>query len=141
MPIGSAVCIFSSYPQHHCEPNAKLVSVNSDNPTELSLIALRDIAEGEEVTTSWVAADEPVVFRRKKLAETWRYVCKCDKCDRELAAELLSPKPPNSNNSNNENSKDSSEPLEATTTSSPTSSVVFVDPVSPEQGDSTSTEN
>jgi hypothetical protein len=49
------------------------------------LLALCDIAPGEEVTISYVDEDAPLEERREMLAE-YGFECECDKCTAEQLA-------------------------------------------------------
>lgn len=85
---------------HSCTPNAVLVDSRPTivaNPNALrgpehtpcrkALIALRDIAEGEEITISYISSYdllEPAALRQKRL---WGFKCICKRCSTEADAE------------------------------------------------------
>ena len=68
---------------HSCRPNAA-VSVGDAVTTVYSL---RAIAPGEEICVSYASALLwlPVHARRAQLAKHWGFLCKCQRCDEELA--------------------------------------------------------
>ena len=68
---------------HSCRPNAA-VSVGDAVTTVYSL---RAIAPGEEICVSYASALLwlPVHARRAQLAKHWGFLCKCPRCDEELA--------------------------------------------------------
>ena len=64
---------------HSCRPNAA-IRTSADN--ELRFIALRPIAEGEEICISYIRDDlllKPWNLRRKAL-RSWGFRCKCPRC-------------------------------------------------------------
>ena len=64
---------------HSCRPNAA-IRTSADN--ELRFIALRSIAEGEEICISYIGDDlllKPWNLRRKAL-RSWGFRCKCPRC-------------------------------------------------------------
>ena len=54
----------------------------------VTLTALRDIGEGEEVTISYVDVTEPYDERRKTLMTHYGFECKCARCVAENRKEL-----------------------------------------------------
>ncbi|TFK55459.1 MAS20-domain-containing protein [Heliocybe sulcata] len=84
--IGSGFYAVSAYINHSCDPSAR--PSFSDGTAELSLIANRDIKEGEEITMAYVDVSQhpdesPVDARRRRrieLARGWRFACTCTKC-------------------------------------------------------------
>ncbi|EPQ59005.1 MAS20-domain-containing protein [Gloeophyllum trabeum ATCC 11539] len=91
--IGCGLYAVSSYINHSCDPNAR-PSFGSGT-AELTLIANRDIKEGEEITIAYVDVSQhpgetPVEARRRRrieLARGWRFACTCPKCMSEGAME------------------------------------------------------
>eukprot|EP00928_Gymnodinium_smaydae_P052942 TRINITY_DN37059_c0_g1_i1.p1 TRINITY_DN37059_c0_g1~~TRINITY_DN37059_c0_g1_i1.p1 ORF type:complete len:314 (-),score=24.31 TRINITY_DN37059_c0_g1_i1:62-1003(-) len=78
-PDGS-VAIFQkmSTCQHSCEPNAKFTShwVKGSG----TLVALKALEAGEEVTISYVDTLWPTFFRKRQLRNTYFFDCKCHAC-------------------------------------------------------------
>ena len=68
---------------HSCRPNAA-VSVGD---TVTTLYSLRAICPGEEIVVSYASSLLwlPVHARRAQLAKHWGFLCKCPRCDEELA--------------------------------------------------------
>lgn len=78
---GSALFELQSCANHSCNPNAEIVFKNNNN--EVSLKALGDIHQGEEITISYL--DECSLTRsrhsrQKILKENYLFLCDCDKC-------------------------------------------------------------
>eukprot|EP00536_Pseudo-nitzschia_multiseries_P006932 jgi/Psemu1/194179/e_gw1.154.88.1 len=75
---------------HSCEPNVVLVyktrGWGRDHPLVAYVVALRDIAEGDELTISYVDSDDPYEERQAALAN-YGFVCACRKCQREKTGE------------------------------------------------------
>lgn len=65
---------------HSCAPSA-LLQVNG---AEATVIALKDIHPGDEITVCYVDPDLNVEQRRKELKERWFFECDCKRCELEL---------------------------------------------------------
>ncbi len=71
----------ASAANHSCRPNAIVLF---DEAGGLSLLAVRPIAEGEEVLISYVDSSLPSALRRFELFDTWRVAdCRCAQCTGE----------------------------------------------------------
>lgn len=68
----------ASYISHSCEPNAKFEFLNGDHT--LSVVALKDLQEGDELFVSYVSPDLSKKQRKKLIMDTYGFVCKCPKC-------------------------------------------------------------
>lgn len=78
---GVALYTLQSAANHSCSPNAE-VSFTHNN-TKLSLVALKDIKEDDEIFISYL--DECTLHRSKKsrqnqLMENYLFICNCEKC-------------------------------------------------------------
>lgn len=79
----------SSYLSHSCVPSAK-ISFPKNN-ANLHLIALEDIAKGQEITVAYVdvaqvKGEEPSQSRQRRRAELargWKLGCACPRCVEE----------------------------------------------------------
>lgn len=71
---------------HSCAPNA-VVEMGSNGTMVLK--TARDVVEGEEICISYVhVPDFPdVETRRRHLLETYRFLCKCPKCEADAKAQ------------------------------------------------------
>ena len=71
---------------HDCEPNVILVYKTKgwgrDHPLVAYIVALKDIAPGEELTISYITSEDSYEKRQANLAN-YGFVCKCSKCERE----------------------------------------------------------
>ncbi|KAK9881916.1 hypothetical protein WA026_018110 [Henosepilachna vigintioctopunctata] len=78
---GVALFKLQSAANHSCSPNAE--ATYPHNNFKLSLIALRDISEGEEVFISYLdecSLERSRHSRRKELMENYLFSCNCEKC-------------------------------------------------------------
>jgi hypothetical protein len=84
-----------AFANHDCDPNAEadeeVVEAEAADaaPSRFaySLMARRAIAEGEEVTISYVPRAWPLARRRGALSSTFDFDCDCARCAREAAEE------------------------------------------------------
>ncbi|KAF7798912.1 hypothetical protein EIP86_010140 [Pleurotus ostreatoroseus] len=90
--IGSGLYVVSSYLSHSCDPNTK--PTFSSGTSQLHLVALRPIKQGEELNVSYVdvtqregeTVEEARRRRRYDLARGWRFKCECPRCLAEIEA-------------------------------------------------------
>ncbi|KAK7202317.1 SET domain containing protein [Novymonas esmeraldas] len=71
-------CLFN----HSCDPNV-IVQYSSANDETLSVVALRDVAVGEELTISYIDTSLPVAVRQQQLQEHYLFECGCSRCVQE----------------------------------------------------------
>ncbi|RZB41600.1 EMP24 GP25L and/or SET domain containing protein [Asbolus verrucosus] len=81
---GVALFTLQSACNHSCIPNAEPTYLHNNN--KLSLVAVRDIQEGEEICISYL--DECNLqrsrhSRRKELMENYLFACNCIKCEEQ----------------------------------------------------------
>ncbi|KAG0325244.1 hypothetical protein BGZ99_000899 [Dissophora globulifera] len=70
----------SSYLMHSCEPNVKITF--SDKSHTLSLEAIREIKEGEELVVGYIKSDKvSTEDRRLQLFMNYRFRCMCPLCE------------------------------------------------------------
>jgi hypothetical protein len=89
---------------HSCLPNCQVESSNASDADadaaaagggagcgglRVMLVALRDIAPGEELTVSYVPVTQPLEARRSELAARHGFRCECARCAIEEHAILL----------------------------------------------------
>eukprot|EP00967_Tisochrysis_lutea_P065290 scaffold84858_cov29-Tisochrysis_lutea.AAC.2 len=67
---------------HSCEPNAERIAGPLDRSL-VRIVALADIAEGEEVLVSYVDNEAPLHVRRKHLQQQYKFTCGCPRCVKE----------------------------------------------------------
>ncbi|KAK4883114.1 hypothetical protein RN001_006433 [Aquatica leii] len=82
---GVALFSLQSSANHSCVPNSEPTYLH--NNSRLSLVALKDIAAGEEITISYL--DECNLFRsrhsrHKILMENYLFICQCPKCESQV---------------------------------------------------------
>lgn len=81
---GTAFFPLQSCMNHSCHPNAKAFKRDEDRDGQATIIALRPITRGEEVTISYIDEDLPFKERQALLAD-YGFECRCSKClDEEL---------------------------------------------------------
>ncbi|PSS05800.1 Histone-lysine N-methyltransferase [Actinidia chinensis var. chinensis] len=76
---GTAFFPLQSCMNHSCHPNAKAFKRDEDRDGQATIIALRPISKGEEVTISYIDEDLPYEERQAALAD-YGFTCKCPKC-------------------------------------------------------------
>ncbi|KAF8391480.1 hypothetical protein HHK36_023785 [Tetracentron sinense] len=76
---GTAFFPLQSCMNHSCCPNAKAFKREEDRDGQATIIALRPISKGEEVTISYIDEELPFEERQALLAD-YGFRCKCSKC-------------------------------------------------------------
>lgn len=76
---GTGLYALGSAVNHSCEPNAALLKRPGVRDSTTAVLALRDIAPGEEVTISYIDESAPLEERRADLAD-YQFVCRCARC-------------------------------------------------------------
>ncbi|KAK7261070.1 hypothetical protein RIF29_27373 [Crotalaria pallida] len=79
---GTAFFPLQSCMNHSCCPNAKAFKRDEDRDGQATIIALRSIGKGEEITISYVDEDLPFDERQASLAD-YGFRCRCPKCIEE----------------------------------------------------------
>ncbi|KAJ1418125.1 Zinc finger, MYND-type [Sesbania bispinosa] len=79
---GTAFFPLQSCMNHSCCPNAKAFKRDEDRDGQATIIALRSICKGEEITISYVDEDLPFEERQASLAD-YGFRCRCPKCIEE----------------------------------------------------------
>ncbi|CAO2824445.1 unnamed protein product [Amaranthus hypochondriacus] len=79
---GTAFYPIQSCMNHSCCPNAKAFKREEDKDGQATIVALRPIQVGDEVTISYIDEDLPYEERQKLLAD-YGFRCKCAKCIEE----------------------------------------------------------
>ncbi|KAF7823119.1 Histone-lysine N-methyltransferase ATXR2 [Senna tora] len=79
---GTAFFPLQSCMNHSCCPNAKAFKREEDRDGQATIIALRSICKGEEITISYVDEDLPFEERQASLAD-YGFRCRCPKCVEE----------------------------------------------------------
>eukprot|EP00743_Colponemidia_sp_Colp-15_P007686 GILK01008320.1.p1 GENE.GILK01008320.1~~GILK01008320.1.p1 ORF type:complete len:726 (+),score=73.14 GILK01008320.1:176-2353(+) len=70
---------------HSCNPNAAMKYIAAQN--KVVMVAVRDIAPGEDITVKYLPDLEYVMGvsrRRELLYRSWLFWCDCDRCDADL---------------------------------------------------------
>lgn len=82
---GMALSVLTGWHNHDCLPNAQQTV---DDDGKVAVRALRDIAQDEEVTISYIDAMQDYDVRRKTLKEHYGFECTCGRCALEEKAFL-----------------------------------------------------
>ncbi|GAA5972982.1 hypothetical protein JCM11641_000350 [Rhodosporidiobolus odoratus] len=87
--IGVSISPLTALFNHSCAPNA--VVVFPDFPSRkstkhMAVVALRDIATGEEVVTSYIDIGLPKELRQKELKQRYYFDCDCSACKGDRTA-------------------------------------------------------
>lgn len=80
--------LFGSFFNHSCAPNAYLDNASNNTPDKAMLI--RDVKQGDEVTFAYPCAKillRPASMRQEVLGVSWGFVCACERCTTDRAAE------------------------------------------------------
>ena len=83
--VGCALSVLMGWHNHDCLPAA---AATVEENGRVTLTALRDISEGEEVTISYVDPSKPYDERRQTLAAHYGFECRCERCTSEQRREL-----------------------------------------------------
>ena len=83
-PIGAALNPTAALLNHSCTPNTVVVfsSATEHARCPMEVVALRDLAEGEPIYTSYVDLAAPLPVRQQTLQERYYFTCKCRLCTR-----------------------------------------------------------
>ncbi|KAF7142024.1 hypothetical protein RHSIM_Rhsim06G0158100 [Rhododendron simsii] len=76
---GTAFFPLQSCMNHSCHPNARAFKREEDRDGQATIVALRSISKGEEVTISYIDEDLPFEERQAMLAD-YGFRCQCQKC-------------------------------------------------------------
>merc|ERR1719350_1232591 len=71
---------------HSCHPN---VEVDYEGSCQAIVRAVRPIAEGDEVTQSYINEMEPLGTRQRALRDRYGFVCACLRCRAQAAEAVL----------------------------------------------------
>jgi len=75
---GTGLFLIANSTNHACDPN--LVATSATNNYMVTMIALKDIKENEELTISYIDKEMDYSDRQAKLKEMYMFDCKCDRC-------------------------------------------------------------
>jgi tetratricopeptide (TPR) repeat protein len=75
---GTGLFLIANSTNHSCDPN--LVATSATNNYMVTMIALKDIKAGEELTISYIDKDMDYRDRQAKLKEMYLFDCACDRC-------------------------------------------------------------
>ncbi|XP_050208401.1 histone-lysine N-methyltransferase ATXR2 [Mercurialis annua] len=79
---GTAFYPLQSCMNHSCHPNAKAFKREEDRDGQATIIALRPISKGDEVTISYIEEEVPLEERQALLAD-YGFKCRCARCLQE----------------------------------------------------------
>ncbi|KAH7907614.1 hypothetical protein BJ138DRAFT_1159733 [Hygrophoropsis aurantiaca] len=91
-PLGVSVSPLIALINHSCDPNAVIVFPRSPkNPSAeeplMQVVAIRDIAENEEVLTAYIDTTLPRFLRQESLRETYDFDCQCPICTHHVGVD------------------------------------------------------
>lgn len=81
---GTGLYIVGSTFNHSCDPNVVLLKPQGDFSDRTAVLALRDIAAGEELCISYIDEDASLEDRNEMLRD-YGFTCSCTKCQAESA--------------------------------------------------------
>ncbi|WWD19917.1 hypothetical protein CI109_104389 [Kwoniella shandongensis] len=88
-PIGVSTSPLVALANHFCYPNAVVLFPQG---REMEVIAIQDIAPGEEILTSYIDVSTPFDDRQKELLERYRFKCQCSLCERSKDKKWVDPR-------------------------------------------------
>lgn len=65
---------------HSCSATLDVEAGNGAGPVEAVAVAVRDVAEGEELLMSYIDDDQPRNARRRELLDRYSFQCRCARC-------------------------------------------------------------
>ncbi|KIJ16376.1 hypothetical protein PAXINDRAFT_113456 [Paxillus involutus ATCC 200175] len=77
--MGWGIWVSASYFNHSCTPSVQKVRQGR----VLHLETTREIQAGEELCISYINTDLPVDERRRELEESWFFICRCYRCEKD----------------------------------------------------------
>lgn len=83
--VGCALSVLMGWHNHDCLPNTGVTLAENGKVT---VTALRDVKEGEELTISYVDPTQPFEARRQTLSSHYGFECRCARCVTEQRKEL-----------------------------------------------------
>lgn len=111
--IGLAASPGIAMANHSCEPNAahsfQLDGADVEGPGPMRLVAIRDIQEGEQITTAYVDVADGYERRRERLRRDYFFECGCMLCLRDGEREKSWTVPQAGASSSSKNSSGSSD--------------------------------
>jgi hypothetical protein len=77
---GSGFYVLHSCFNHSCDPNCRVLVPRDDSENGKAIVqTVRDIAEGEELTVSYIEETEPYLVRQEHLRD-YGFECRCSRC-------------------------------------------------------------
>ncbi|WVF67350.1 hypothetical protein IAT40_002105 [Kwoniella sp. CBS 6097] len=89
-PLGVSTSPIVALANHSCDPNAVVVFPKGGRTMEV--VAIRDIAAGEEILTSYIDVTTPYISRRTELSDRYLFKCDCALCHRSVNADWVDPR-------------------------------------------------
>lgn len=86
---GNAFYSLQACINHSCAPNAQAWKRVGDDDGDAVILALRDIAAGEEVTIAYIDAEGVDERERGAALADYGFVCGCDRCEADRLADEL----------------------------------------------------
>jgi hypothetical protein len=74
--LGCVLCPVVAMVNHSCLPNCQVLVVEG----WCRLVALRELAAGEELSYSYVSMQGSARDRRRAIENTWQFTCRCERC-------------------------------------------------------------
>ncbi|KAJ6484472.1 hypothetical protein C8R47DRAFT_1280715 [Mycena vitilis] len=90
-PLGACVSPPVALLNHSCDPNAVVVFPHLREPL-MHVVALREIAPGEEILTAYIDTTLPRAQRQTALRATYHFVCACSLCAASPGVDVVDPR-------------------------------------------------
>jgi hypothetical protein len=78
--LGCVLAPLAAMVNHSCLPNCQVMVEYG----QCRLVALRDIAAGEELSYSYVSLQGGEEDRKRSIKDTWQFSCRCERCCGEV---------------------------------------------------------
>ncbi|KAL0228176.1 hypothetical protein RCL1_004319 [Eukaryota sp. TZLM3-RCL] len=75
-PLGVGLYPPASYVNHSCDPNSCFLFKG----TQITLISLKELNPGDEITVNYVELAEPLSRRRETIMKQYSFICRCQRC-------------------------------------------------------------
>ncbi|WVQ94948.1 hypothetical protein IAU59_002038 [Kwoniella sp. CBS 9459] len=89
-PLGVSTSPIVALANHSCDPNAVVVFPRGGRV--MDIIAIKDIAPGEEILTSYIDVTTPYNSRHTELSERYLFNCDCTLCGMSSDADWVDPR-------------------------------------------------
>jgi tetratricopeptide (TPR) repeat protein len=84
--MGTAPFTIHNSMNHNCSPNTTGMSNKRDHT--ISVVAIKDIKKGDELSLSYIDETQDVIVRNKLLMDQYLFECNCERCQKDEMEKL-----------------------------------------------------